>query len=142
MLGLLDVADVLGLPMKQASRSSIGLISRIDDGLPTEAVERIAKLLAPADAAFKYRLIPRATYERRKATRILSAEEGTLLARLARIWGLAVEVWQDEEEARAFLFRPHPMVEDRRPIDLVIQSEFGAEAVLDVLNGLKYGTAA
>ncbi len=142
MLGLLDVADVLGLPMKQASRSSIGLISRIDDGLPTEAVERIAKLLAPADAAFKYRLIPRATYERRKATRILSAEEGTLLARLARIWGLAVEVWQDEEEARAFLFRPHPMIEDRRPIDLVIQSEFGAEAVLDVLNGLKYGTAA
>lgn len=142
MLGLLDVADVLGLPMKQASRSSIGLISRIDDGLPTEAVERIAKLLAPADAAFKYRLIPRATYERRKATRILSAEEGTLLARLARIWGLAVEVWQDEEEARAFLFRSHPMIEDRRPIDLVIQSEFGAEAVLDVLNGLKYGTAA
>jgi putative toxin-antitoxin system antitoxin component (TIGR02293 family) len=55
---------------------------------------------------------------------------------------LALEVWRDPDEARDFLFRAHPMIEDRRPIDVVIQSEFGAEMVLDILNGLKYGSAA
>ena len=34
------------------------------------------------------------------------------------------------------------MAEDNRPIDLVIQSEFGAELVVDILGRLKYGTAA
>ena len=47
-----------------------------------------------------------------------------------------------EDEARHFLFRPHAMLEDRRPVDVVIQNEIGAELVLDVLQGLKYGSAA
>jgi putative toxin-antitoxin system antitoxin component (TIGR02293 family) len=51
-------------------------------------------------------------------------------------------VWQSEAEARDFLFRPHAMIEDKRPIDVVIQSEFGAELVVDILKGLKYGSAA
>jgi putative toxin-antitoxin system antitoxin component (TIGR02293 family) len=98
--------------------------------------------LAPGDARFKYRLVPKATYERRKGTHRLSSDEGTRLARVARVWSLALEVWQSKEEARDFLFRPHPMLEDRRPIDVVIQNEIGAELVLDVLGSLKYGSAA
>lgn len=34
------------------------------------------------------------------------------------------------------------MLEDRRPIDVVIQSEIGGELVLDILGSLKYGSAA
>jgi len=34
------------------------------------------------------------------------------------------------------------MLEDKRPIDAVIQNEFGAEMVMDILGGLKYGSAA
>jgi putative toxin-antitoxin system antitoxin component (TIGR02293 family) len=59
-----------------------------------------------------------------------------------RVWSLALDVWQSEDEARDLLFRPHPMVEDRQPIDVVIQNEFGAEMVVDILGGLKYGSAA
>lgn len=142
MIALANVADILGLPGKLAPRSPIGLAARIEDGLPLDAVERVARLVAPGDNQFKYRLVPRATYERRKARKVLSSEEGTRLARLARVWGLALDVWGSEEEARAFLFRPHPMIEDRRPVDVVIQSEFGAEMVVDILGGLRYGTAA
>lgn len=58
------------------------------------------------------------------------------------MWCLALEVWQTEAEAREFLFRSHAMLEDQRPIDLVIRSEIGAELVLGVLAGLKYGSAA
>jgi len=143
MLALANVADVLGLPAKEvAARSPFGLISRIEHGLPIDALERVARLLAPGDAQFKYRLVPKATFERRKNSHRLSSDEGTRLARVARVWGLALEVWQDEDEARNFLFRPHPMIEDKRPIDVVIQNEFGAEMVIDILGGLKYGSAA
>lgn len=143
MTALRDVASVLGLSKTEAAaRSPIGLINRIEDGLPIVALERVSRLLSPADARFKYRFIPKATYERRKATGRLSTDEGTRLARLARVWSLALDVWRDEEEAREFLFRPHPMIEDNRPIDLAIRSEFGAQMVSDILGGLKYGSAA
>ncbi|WP_309085716.1 DUF2384 domain-containing protein [Chelativorans sp.] len=143
MLAVANVADVLGLPSKEvAARSPFGLINRIEHGLPIEALDRIAQLLAPGDAQFKYRLVPKATYERRKSARRLSSEEGTRLARVARVWSLALDVWRSEDDARDFLFRPHPMIEDRRPVDVVIQNEFGAELVIDILGSLKYGSAA
>jgi putative toxin-antitoxin system antitoxin component (TIGR02293 family) len=142
MLAFANVADVLGLPAKETTRSPFGLIARIEHGLPIEALERMARLLAPEDAQFKYRLVPKATFARRKGTHRLSSEEGTRLARVARVWSLALDVWRSEDEARNFLFRPHPMIEDKRPIDIVIQSEFGAEMVIDILGGLKYGSAA
>jgi putative toxin-antitoxin system antitoxin component (TIGR02293 family) len=140
MLAFANVADVLGLPAKElAARSPFGLMSHIEDGLPVAALERVAHLLAPGDAQFKYRLVPKATYDRRKVGLRLSSDEGT---RVARVWGLALDVWHTEEEARDFLFRPHAMLEDRRPIDVVIQNEIGAELVLDALGSLKYGSAA
>lgn len=143
MLAITTLADVLGLPgNKPAIRSPFGLISQIEAGLPLDALDRVARLLAPGDAQFKYRLVPKATYERRKGTSRLSAQEGARLARVARVWALALDVWQSEGEARDFLFRAHPMLEDRLPVDVVIQSEIGAELVLDVLGRLKYGTAA
>jgi putative toxin-antitoxin system antitoxin component (TIGR02293 family) len=143
MLALANVADLLGLPGKDGIKSPFELIGRIDDGLPLDALERVARLLAPNDAHFKYRLVPRATFERRKrGTLRLSSEEGMRVARLTRLWNLAVEVWGSEDEARDFLFRPHAMLEDRRPVDVVIRNEIGAELVLEILQGLKYGSAA
>jgi len=141
MLPVERLVGILGLPEK-GPVSPYSLISRIEDGLPAKSVERVAQLLAPNDAQFKYRLVPKATYERRKLADRLSSEEGTRLARIARVWSLALDVWQDEASARDFLFRSHPMLDDQRPIDLVIQGEIGAELVLDVLGGLKYGSAA
>jgi len=137
------IADVLGLSVKESSaRSPLGLISRIENGLPVGALDRLAHLLAPSDAQFKYRLVPKATYERRKSARRLTPVEGTRLARVARVWGLAREVWGSDEDARDFLFRAHPMIEDKRPIDVVLQNEFGSEMVIDILGRLKYGSAA
>ncbi|PRD43767.1 antitoxin [Phyllobacterium phragmitis] len=144
MLAIGNIADVLGLPPKgTAARSPFGLMTSIENGLPMIALERVARLLAPGDAQFKYRLVPKATYERRKRGALkLSSDEGMRVARVARVWNLALDVWQTEDEARDFLFRVHPMLEDRRPIDVVIQNEIGAELVLEILAGLKYGSAA
>ncbi len=138
-----DVAAVLGLPAKSVeAHSPVMLIVRIEHGLPVKALDKVAHLLAPDDAQFKYRLVPKATLERRRTTKKLSPEEGARLARLARVWSAARDVWGSDDEARDFLFRAHPMAEDKRPVDLVIQSEFGAELILDILGGLRHGTAA
>jgi putative toxin-antitoxin system antitoxin component (TIGR02293 family) len=137
------MAQVLGLSAKDRDlKSAFGLISRIEHGLPVAALERVSQLLAPGDVQFKYKLIPKATYERRKTAHRLSSDEGTRLARVARVWSLARDIWESDEAAREFLFRPHPMIEDKRPVDVVIQTEFGAEMVIDILGGLKYGSAA
>ena len=143
MLAFDHIERTLGLfEDKALAASPFELIARIEGGLPVAALERLARLLAPEDAQFKYRFVPKATLERRKAARHLSADEGMRVARAARVWNFALDIWQSETEARAFLFRAHPMLEDNRPVDLVIQSEIGAELVLDVLAGLKYGSAA
>ncbi len=142
-----DVARLLGIPSSTRSGADVSplrLIERIEGGLPVESLIRIAKSLAPDDIKFIYNVVPRATLNRRKAQsdNKLSADEGAKVTRIARVWSAAVDVWGSEENARAFLFRPHAMIEDKRPIDLVIQSELGAEMVLDILGRLKYGSAA
>jgi len=139
--GQSGVAAVLGLPTKAPEASAIRLISRIEHGLPVKALEKVAHLIAPDDTQFKYRLVPKATLERRKTTNKLSPEESARLARLAKVWAAARDVWGGDDEARDFLFRRNLMADDNRPIDLVIQSEFGADLILDILGGLKYGTA-
>jgi len=142
-----DVARLLGIPSPTRSGADVSplrLIERIEGGLPVESLLRIANSLAPNDIKFIYNVVPRATLNRRKAQsgNKLSADEGAKVTRIARVWSAAVDVWGSEESARAFLFRPHAMIEDKRPIDLVIQNELGAEMVLDILGRLKYGSAA
>lgn len=143
MLTYEAMARVLGLTSDAgAAHTPFGLISTIESGLPVAALERVSRLLSPNDAQFKFRFVPKATYERRKAAHRLSADEGTRLARVAGVWGLALDVWKTEDAARDFMFRSHAMLDDRRPIDVVIQNEIGAELVRDILAGLKYGSAA
>jgi putative toxin-antitoxin system antitoxin component (TIGR02293 family) len=123
----------------------------VERGLPLAEVDRISREVAPGDAAFPFRLVPRATLARRRkalaetpgdAMARLSSEESSRVARLGAVWEFAVDVWGGPEKARAFLFRPHAMLEGRRPIDLVLANEFGRPIVEGILGRLKYGSAA
>lgn len=142
MEGFSSIARVLGLPaLEAAAQTPLGLVARIEGGLPLQALDRVSRLVAPSDSQFKYRIVSKATYDRRRSTKRMSSDEGVRLSRLARVWGLAVDVWKDEDETRRFLFRPHAMLDDERPIDVVLRSEIGAELVVEILGGLKYGVA-
>jgi putative toxin-antitoxin system antitoxin component (TIGR02293 family) len=137
------VADVLGLRIGRGAATPFHLISSIEKGLPVGALDRLAKAIAPADAEFKHSFVSRATLARRKrgASARLTVEESDRLARIAAIWAHALDVWKSEEPARAFLFRPHPLLEGRRPIDAALATELGAGLVDEVLGGLEYGSA-
>ena len=131
------VADVLGIE----ARGALPLMAAVEDGLPLAALDRVARAVAPADSKFASRIFPRATLARRRQGERLSADEGTRLARLASVWAMALAVWGGEEAARRFMFEPHPLLHDRRPIDVVLENELGRPIVEGILGRLQHGSA-
>jgi len=139
-----DLGGILGLlDHGTAHISPLHLIDRIRQGLPVRVLYTVSNQIAPDDSKFVFRIVPKASLARRKkGLKPLTADESNRIARLAAVWKLAETVWKNDEEARAFLFRPHPMLEGRRPIDVVLESELGAELVRNILGRLLYGSAA
>jgi putative toxin-antitoxin system antitoxin component (TIGR02293 family) len=72
----------------------------------------------------------------------LSVEESDRIARLARLWAFALDVWRSDAAAQRFFAEPHPLLGGRIPRDVAIETEVGARAVEDILGRLKYGSAA
>lgn len=137
-----EAAFVLGL--RSAARpltSDIDYLDLISEGLPIKSLHRIALVVAPADASFKYRIVPKATLARHKFRKRLNTAQSVLVTRLASVWSQALRIWKTEEAARDFLYRPHPVLQGRRPIDLVLENEIGADLVRSVLGRLEYGSA-
>ncbi|HWK47814.1 MAG TPA: antitoxin Xre-like helix-turn-helix domain-containing protein [Stellaceae bacterium] len=122
----------------------ISFLDLIVRGFPVSALDRVSETVAPADSAFKYRIVSKTTLARRRKhdNDRLSTDESERLVRLTDVWTTAVDVWKTGEAARAFLFRPHAMLDGRPPINVALQAEVGAQIVKDILGRLKYGSAA
>lgn len=135
-------ADSLGLKADQ--RSPLAIANSIKAGLPIAALERLAKAIAPDDASFPYRFVPRATLTRRKSASEpkLTVDEGNRVAAVAKVWEFAMEIYRDEEKAREFLYRQHPMLENQRPIDVATDTGVGADLIVNLLGRAAYGGAA
>jgi putative toxin-antitoxin system antitoxin component (TIGR02293 family) len=137
------VSDVLGLRRNPARPGTpLGLMGEVERGLPLSALDRVAHAVAPGDSSFAHRLVPRATLARRRAqaSARLTPDESARVARLASVWAFAKDVWQDDEQARGFLSRPHPELGMRRPMDVVLAGELGRPLVEAILGRIKYGT--
>jgi putative toxin-antitoxin system antitoxin component (TIGR02293 family) len=140
------ISEVLGIRVSDP----FTLMSAVEKGLPLAALDRVVHFVAPTDNKFAFRIIARATLARRRkalasaknnAEGRLSAEEGTRLARLASVWAMALEVWGNDEDARRFMFDEHPLLRGRRPIDVVLESEFGRPVIEGILGRLQFGSA-
>lgn len=133
------VERLLGVPDDRVG-SPLGLARSIESGLSVTVVERLAKLVAPNDKRFKYRLVPKATLERKRRERTrLSLEEGNRIARIAKIYEFARTIYGDESKVDAFLTRPHMMLEGKAPIDVALATGPGADAVTNLLGRAAYG---
>ena len=121
--------------------SRLALVSSIEDGLPVAALDRLAELVAPDDARFRFRLVPKATLERRRksASGRLTSEEGDRLARVAKVFGFALDIYDDADKARAFVTRPHAMLDGRAPLDVALATSPGADLVVNLLGRAAYG---
>lgn len=141
MTDLIAAAKALGVARGHRISSPIQFLALLDRGLPITSLDRIARAIAPTDTSFRYRIVPKATQARLRSRRKLNRSQGVIVTRLANIWSQALQVWKSPEDAREFLYRPHPLLENRTPIDLVLENEIGAQLVADVLGRLEHGSA-
>lgn len=141
MTHVAELAQALGLGRPGAAMAPLQIVDAVKIGLPVASLDSVAAFVS-TDASFKYRIVPKASLNRRKQTSLLTPQESDRVARIARIWVFAKDVWGGDDEARSFLYRPHPLLDDRCPLDLVVDSEMGAELVRDVLGRLQVGSAA
>ena len=109
-------------------------------GLPVRALDRLAEFVAPGDAGFKFRVVPKATLERRRksASQKLTAEEGDRLARLAKVFSFALEIYAHPDRAREFMTRPHAMLDGEKPLDVALGTGAGADIVINLLGRTAY----
>lgn len=127
ILQLLGGPKALGRPV----RSLADLDAAIQAGLPRSALEHLMTAVAPEGerAKLRNRVVPRASFQRRKT---LSAAHSATTERLARITALVQSVWEDDARAQRFLWTPHPELEDRKPIEVAL-TELGAREVEEVI---------
>jgi putative toxin-antitoxin system antitoxin component (TIGR02293 family) len=117
------------------------LVDEVERGLPFASLVRVFDTVAPSEPQLRYVVVSRATYARKKVDQErLSREQSDHVARVARVWILALDVWKTPENARAFLMRAHPLLEGRRPIDVTLTTE-GARLIEGILGRLSYGSA-
>jgi putative toxin-antitoxin system antitoxin component (TIGR02293 family) len=137
------VADVMGGAEILGSRihSVQDLETAVVMGLPKRALRlTLARACssAPQARTMLHRVVPEATYKRR--TR-LSASESERTERLARVIAAAEYVWDNRDDAREWLTRPHPELEGRPPLEAAL-TELGARRAEELLDRLFYGIPA
>ncbi|MDQ3260554.1 MAG: DUF2384 domain-containing protein [Pseudomonadota bacterium] len=135
-----SIAEVMGLRRKIRSLSD--LTTAVRDGLPKSALKASVARVFPEGVEHTdmlYRIIPEATYKRRREH--LKLDESERTERLARVIATAEYVWDDDADARRFLTTPHLQLESQRPIDVGL-TELGARQVEELLWKLYYGIAA
>lgn len=109
----------------------------VSEGLPVRALDETVQRVAGRSrtaAVLKDRLVPRATRARRTRLKLRESER---VERLARLMALAEQVWEDEEDARAFLRQPHAMLDGKTPLEMA-ETELGARRVELLLARLEY----
>jgi putative toxin-antitoxin system antitoxin component (TIGR02293 family) len=132
--------DLLGVKPKR-TRPVLGLAYSVQKGLPVSALDRVAGRVSPDNIRrFTYRIVPKPTLERRRRDKKpLTTEESDRLARIAKVFAFAFEVFGDEAKARSFLDRRHPMLDDAVPLDVALATGPGADAVINLLGRAAYG---
>jgi putative toxin-antitoxin system antitoxin component (TIGR02293 family) len=138
-----SIANVMGGAAILGRRiRSIGDLERtISHGLPKRALRLTAERISTSAGDTRrmmFRIVPEATFKRR--TR-LSVAESERTERLARVIAAAEYAWNDREDAREWLTKPHPELGRRTPLESA-RSELGARRVEDLLDRLFYGIPA
>jgi putative toxin-antitoxin system antitoxin component (TIGR02293 family) len=133
---LLGGADALGNPV----HDMMELDELVAKGIPRSAFDAlIDRLAAGADevtrVSLRYRIIPRATYQR---SRRLNQQHSETVERLARIYAMARALWQDDRAAQRFLFSPHPELRGKSPLDAAL-TEIGGRQVEEVIERGMHG---
>jgi len=135
---VLGGSRILGKP----TTSLLQLNEAVERGLPKSTLRNVARRVfsdAGDQRAIMHRVVPEATYKRRKER--LSPAESERTERLARVVAMAEDVWQDRGQARRFLTTPHAEMGGKTPLDAAL-TELGARQAEEVMARILYGLPA
>lgn len=119
-------------------RTDYGIHAQVKEGVQVEDLRAVATdIWGDAAEANKliHAIVPKTSLNRRGK---LTQAQGEQTERLGRLFGMARMAFQDQEDARDFMRRPHPELGGRRPVDAAL-TEMGGRAVERVLDSLLYG---
>jgi putative toxin-antitoxin system antitoxin component (TIGR02293 family) len=122
--------------------SLLELNDAVERGLPKATLRNVARHVfadSVEQRAMMHRIVPEATYKRRRER--LSSAESERTERLARVVAMAEDVWGNREQARRFLTTPHAEIANRTPIDAAL-TELGARQAEEVMSRILYGLPA
>ena len=128
--------------LRAKPHSALDWIEVIRNGIPAAAVESLLKAMQLSQSELARALgIPERTLARRKREGVLNSEESAKLLRLARVVGRANEVFEDPEAALHWLKSPNAALSGATPLSL-LDTDIGAESVLDTLGRIEHGVFA
>jgi len=128
--------------LRIAPRSSLDWVKMIRKGIPAAAVESLTRMVGVSQSELAATLgIPARTLARRKREGMLTSEESAKLVRLARVVGRAHEVFEDLDAALNWLKSPNAALSGAVPLTL-LDTDIGAESVLDTLGRIEHGVFA
>jgi putative toxin-antitoxin system antitoxin component (TIGR02293 family) len=137
----LHTGNVLGGPrvLGKAVTSLLELSDAVERGLPKATLRIVVQRVFPdasSQRAMMHRIVPEATYKRRRDR--LSPAESERTERFARVVAIAEDIWQDREQARRFLTTPHAEIGGKTPVEAAL-TELGARQAEEVMARIVYG---
>ena len=123
-------------------RSALDWIEMVREGIPAAAVEPILDAVGLSQSELARALgIPERTLARRKREGLLNSEESSKLLRLARVISRAQQVFDKPPAAVDWLKAPNAALRGHAPLNL-LDTDIGAESVLDTLGRIEHGVFA
>jgi len=122
------------------SYDMVSLHEQVAEGLPFDALETLRDALACSTARFAELVgIPMRTLARRKEANRLQPDESDRLFRLARLVGLALQLFEGRlAEVQTWLFTPLQALDGHAPLGFA-KSDVGAREVEKVIGRLEHG---
>lgn len=123
-------------------RGDLDWIPLVRQGLPATSVDALVRITRITQSELARALaIPERTLARRKREGALSPEESAKFVRLARVLERAETVFEDLDNALNWLQSPNAALGGVTPLSL-LDTDIGAESVLDTLGRIEHGVFA
>ena len=128
------------VPRLPSLTSSLALnVKTIEKGVPLASFTAFAEQSGLPLRELHEVVIPARTLKHRRARKeALSRDESDKLARVARVFDHAVQVFTDDLRARRWLEKPNGVFEGRTPL-VMLRTETGARMVDDLLGQIDHG---
>jgi putative toxin-antitoxin system antitoxin component (TIGR02293 family) len=132
-------ADTPHQPRESSTAAQTPLVQRLRDGLPMAEFHLLQDLLRISEEELgRFLGISPATLHRRKKTGRLETAESERVVRFARLFGLAMEVFESKDATREWLKTGNPGTAGESPLSYA-DTEFGAREVENLIGRIDHG---